>query len=118
MLNYKYQQTRIARHYVELVQTVTALRIKVDAGCFECKKDLETAKMVRDEFYYAMAYTYQDELAIDIDSYFRNYVRLNQVLIHDKDFIRAEQNLEQLENLSSMDVLKDIKAECLKVEED
>lgn len=118
MLNYKYQQTRIARHYVELVQTVTVLRIKVDAGCFECKKDLETAKLVQEEFYYAMKYTYQDELAMDIDVYFRNYVRLNQALIHDKDFIRAEQNLEQLENLNSMNVLKDLKAECLAVEED
>ena len=118
MLNYKYQQMKIARHYVELVQEQTILQIKVDAGCLERKKDLELANYVVGEFYCALRYTNQAQLAMDIDSYFEHYIRLNRALVYDKDFTRAEQNLKTVENMDSMNVLKDLKADCLEVEED
>lgn len=113
MLNYRYQQYCIARHYTELVQTQAALRIKVDAGCLERKQDLEIASMVVNEFYYAMKYTYQSDLAMDIDDYFENYVKINQNLIKEKDFKKAEENLNFVTNINSLRVLEALKADCL-----
>lgn len=105
MKNYK---KLIAEKYAQLLQNESIFRIKVKAGFLELREALDIAVEVRIEFYSAMQYTDQVGLAHDLENYFYQFVETNWWFLEDEEYDKAKENLQKLENVNFITVVKEL----------